>query len=169
MRTPRTMLAAVGLMSLMAAPCTAGPALRVAYLDDAATTITLAAAEHLPLGGGSAALPEPGETVTVDTHAWMLFLEAAAGVAFSTQDDEDDTPTVSASVGVLRRLGSSFPDRVGLLFVSSFEPWGAGPALRAEALRAFALEVGGHWYEETEGFHAYGALEVSLAFLGDVF
>ena len=173
MRASRTVLVAAWLALLGVAPSAAGVVLRVAYHDDVATTLMLAATERLPLG--PVALPEPGETETTDANDWTLLLQGGAGVAFAADDEEEDgeeedvTPTVAADIGLLRRLGTSFPDRVGLLFVSSFSPWGAGPALRAEARRAFALEVGGLWFEQETGIHVYAAAEVSMPFLRDIF
>lgn len=167
MRAPVLSLVVASFVWLSPSASAAGVALRVAHADDVATTITLAATERLPLG--SVALPPPGATETVDVTTWLLLLQGAAGVALAANDEDENRPTVAVAAGVLRRLGRSFPDRVGLVCAGSVEPWGAGPAVRAEAMRAFALEAGGLWYEDRAGFRWYAGIEVSTAFLRDVF
>lgn len=144
--------------------------LQGARLDDVATTITFNLDVRRPLGGGGDGdggdFPAPGEVVEKKVSPWIGTAMVGLGASIAGDRGDKDTVTVVGQLGVLARTGW-FVDRVGVVAFGNLEPLSGGPAVRAQVL-AIGVQAGGLWHDDSLGFRWFAALDLSLAFLGDL-
>ncbi len=142
--------------------------LQAARLDGIATTITADVEVRTSLGSSDEdVLPAPGRMLEYTESPLVLTLMLGAGVSLAGGECDDDGPTAVGHLGLLYRTEWFF-DRAGLLAFGSARPFAGGPAVRLEMLRAFGLELGGLWFDESRGFRWFAALDVSVPFLRDL-
>lgn len=128
-------------------------------------TIGVGLVLRVPLG----AAPEPILTGTgpATLHVRNWFLNASVAGALNTGDV--DTPIGYGQLGLMRRVHLGPIDRAGLLAVGSLGPEGLGTALRFEALNGIVgIQPGWIWFQGEHNGPTL-AVDVSLAFIVDLF
>ena len=111
--------------------------------------------------------PQTGMFLPVSAR-WYLTALGSAGVTLAGEDPVELTAIGSA--GVLRPIATGPISGVGLMALGSFHPDGVGPAVRVEtSFRALGAQAGLLWLEGHDSPRAAVTLDVTTAFLCDLF